>query len=790
VAVISFHRGGRDFYAPTCAVDFASFLFVLCFYQATVHFDTRGEALAETYHQGLFPIDYVLAVTGCAMLLIVDRVLYLHRWHVGKVVYHFLSYVFFVTVAFRLFHRHGVLQPTEQGRTWLLRVFFLLKSTSFALNARQLRSGYRGAGVLSTPRGVCSRSNDAFVTDRTEDEGDASFDKGAADTKKGGIQHTDTKQGTKPLSRLGPLSLIDDDDGGGGGGAPTTRTDFLTYVGYSLYLAVPFLYELRVLLDYTCLDSSLDLHDWLKLENITRDLFKTNVRNQNYFRVKQFGTPQPRFKKVFQQGGGVFLCLVLLIVAPFFIFSTSNPQVGINPVFGVSVNVTISSASVGGARGAFSGASVSSVGAFSASSGAFNASSSESSHGGSSSSVVRTATYLLFQGGSRVSFETPTEWRSLKTSGDDPHQKPPVQNPKQVQQVCVAPDSDKTWSLPPPVLREFNATVLRVGSLITVQWAFTRHLPVNNRVVFARSESVTLDDALVAQFKKALARSFVDKSGDDGTSHDKRDEDSRKASNSITLPSLYPRVWQLPGNGDPKGNYTTNARVDCVLSLRDDKPGTDDKNNNNNAPVTHWWGLRCGAFDDTDDAGSIPDEASTDDKKNSNKDTRLSSKSFSYPCVSTGSGPEVVLVSALVATGALASFSKLVGGVTGMYLVYVLAVGSFARSLSTNLVHKIPFNDLPSTRRIGRLIEDIYAMRRSREFHVEEKLFWLLIRIYRSPQVLFEFSRGRDGAAEPERPVQGKGVSGHGSFGKAGEGNGGKNDAVRRRGGWTSGDFF
>ena len=248
----------------------------------------------------------------------------------------------------------------------------------------------------------------------------------------------------------------------------------------------------------------------------------------------------------------------------------------------------------------------------------------------------------------------------------------------------------------------------------------------------------------MAQFKEALARSVVDTSGDDGTSHDKRDEDSRKASNSITLPSLYPRVWQLPGNGDPKGNYTTNARVDCVLSLRDDKPGTDDKNNNNNAPVTHWWGLRCGAFDDTDDAGSIPDEASTDDKKNSNKDTRLSSKSFSYPCVSTGSGPEVVLVSALVATGALASFSKLVGGVTGMYLVYVLAVGSFARSLSTNLVHKIPFNDLPSTRRIGRLIEDIYAMRRSREFHVEEKLFWLLICIYRLPQALFECSRGRD----------------------------------------------
>lgn len=101
------------------------------------------------------------------------------------------------------------------------------------------------------------------------------------------------------------------------------------------------------------------------------------------------------------------------------------------------------------------------------------------------------------------------------------------------------------------------------------------------------------------------------------------------------------------------------------------------------------------------------------------------------PCESRGGGPEVVLISSEVATGALASFSKLVGGLTGMYVVYVLAVGSFARTFTTNLVTHIPYNEFPCTARLTALCEDIYAMRHVREFVLEERLYWILIRIYR-----------------------------------------------------------
>ena len=191
----------------------------------------------------------------------------------------------------------------------------------------------------------------------------------------------------------------------------------------------------------------------------------------------------------------------------------------------------------------------------------------------------------------------------------------------------------------------------------------------------------------------------------------------------MILRGLYPRVWRLLGNGGPVANYTSDEQTDCALALN----GADT--------AVPWWGLRCGAASDATDGGG-----------------GSGSEAWRAPCESDGGGPEVVLVSAEVATGVLASFSQLVGGLTGMYVVYVLAVGSFARSFTTNLVTQIPYAELPSTHRLTALCEDIYAMRHAREFALEERLYWLLIRIYRSPAVLFEFTRTKSGDALPERP--------------------------------------
>ena len=245
-------------------------------------------------------------------------------------------------------------------------------------------------------------------------------------------------------------------------------------------------------------------------------------------------------------------------------------------------------------------------------------------------------------------------------------------------------------------------------------------------MLFAEGRAARLDAKQAADFSDAL----------------------RGGETEVILRGLYPRVWRLLGNGGPVANYTSDEQTDCALALN----GADT--------AVPWWGLRCGAASDATDGGG-----------------GSGSEAWRAPCESDGGGPEVVLVSAEVATGVLASFSQLVGGLTGMYVVYVLAVGSFARSFTTNLVTQIPYAELPSTHRLTALCEDIYAMRHAREFALEERLYWLLIRIYRSPAVLFEFTRTKSGDALPERPnpraARGAARARHG-------------DGLRRRGGWTA----
>jgi hypothetical protein len=94
------------------------------------------------YREGLFPIDYVVAVTACIFLIVLDRIIYLNRAKAAKVVYHYVTFAAFCAFIFHVYHRNG-----GSGNNGLLRAFFLLKSLSFALNARQVRSGYKTHGA-------------------------------------------------------------------------------------------------------------------------------------------------------------------------------------------------------------------------------------------------------------------------------------------------------------------------------------------------------------------------------------------------------------------------------------------------------------------------------------------------------------------------------------------------------------------------------------------------------------------------------------------------------------------
>ena len=427
------------------------------------------------------------------------------------------------------------------------------------------------------------------------------------------------------------------------------RNEEFASILFGIYYSIPFLYELKVLLDFACTASSLDIFDWLKLEDINRSLFEIDIRNKTYYKRYPFGKPQPTWKKVYLEGGGLFVLLFAALVVPFFVFSTSNPQVGPNPVLETRMNITFVSPS------------------------------------GSSA-------FEVFAGGNRRTIQS-EEWMSLNTDSVTP---PPVRHPNQIQDACLSPDSDKIWALPPPAMKDFSNSIV-AGTEILTYWNFRRALPLDNRLVTAGGRSVVLQEREAEKLRKMI-------SGEDD--------------DAVLIKGLYPRVWRVLGKGDPVREISTNQFVDCSFKL--------------NALNTSqpWWSVGCGVNVKLNSGDNI----------------------FWEQCKDTGSGPEIILISSEVATGAFAQFSKIVGGLTGMYVAYILAIGTFIRGMTSNLVTKIPHQDLPCTRRLTALCEDIYVMRNAGEHLLEERLYWLLIRIYRSPTVLFEFTRTERGDAEPERP--------------------------------------
>jgi hypothetical protein len=62
---------------------------------------------------------------------------------------------------------------------------------------------------------------------------------------------------------------------------------------------VPFLYELRALLDWTAAATSLNWYQWLKLEDIRASLFLEECRRQGR-EAKGIGNRVPRWQKFLQ----------------------------------------------------------------------------------------------------------------------------------------------------------------------------------------------------------------------------------------------------------------------------------------------------------------------------------------------------------------------------------------------------------------------------------------------------------------------------------------------------------
>lgn len=84
------------------------------------------------------------------------------------------------------------------------------------------------------------------------------------------------------------------------------------------------------------------------------------------------------------------------------------------------------------------------------------------------------------------------------------------------------------------------------------------------------------------------------------------------------------------------------------------------------------------------------------------------------------------------------------GGIIGMYTTFVIVISRVIRGIFVGSSVKIMFDDLPYVDRVLQLCLDIYLVRESMEFALEEDLFAKLIFLYRSPETMIKWTRPKE----------------------------------------------
>ncbi|XP_030240836.1 piezo-type mechanosensitive ion channel component [Drosophila navojoa] len=83
-------------------------------------------------------------------------------------------------------------------------------------------------------------------------------------------------------------------------------------------------------------------------------------------------------------------------------------------------------------------------------------------------------------------------------------------------------------------------------------------------------------------------------------------------------------------------------------------------------------------------------------------------------------------------------------GIIGLYTTCVYVVSRLIRSLIANNHRRLMFEDLPYVDRILQLCNDIYLVRETKEYRLEEDLYAKLLFLYRSPETLIKWTRYRE----------------------------------------------
>eukprot|EP01094_Clydonella_sp_ATCC50884_P029310 TRINITY_DN9135_c0_g1_i2.p1 TRINITY_DN9135_c0_g1~~TRINITY_DN9135_c0_g1_i2.p1 ORF type:complete len:999 (+),score=344.71 TRINITY_DN9135_c0_g1_i2:353-2998(+) len=109
------------------------------------------------------------------------------------------------------------------------------------------------------------------------------------------------------------------------------------YLIFMVYYSIPFVYELRTLLDWTIHDTSLTFFHWLKLEDIYSNAFMVKCKREKEA-TENLHAKQSFVVKI-GMGLSLFLGLVILLWFPLFLLSSANPTNKPNYVVSATIEI-------------------------------------------------------------------------------------------------------------------------------------------------------------------------------------------------------------------------------------------------------------------------------------------------------------------------------------------------------------------------------------------------------------------------------------------------------------------
>ncbi|KAF6171659.1 hypothetical protein GIB67_042174 [Kingdonia uniflora] len=165
--------------------------------------------------------------------------------------------------------------------------------------------------------------------------------------------------------------------------------------------------------------------------------------------------------------------------------------------------------------------------------------------------------------------------------------------------------------------------------------------------------------------------------------------------NSFCMYGVYPKYFRLTGSGEVRDLEQATDKVSGDLVL--------------NRGIPEWWSFHDMSASAGGGCGRL-------------------------------TGPMAIIISEETPPQGILGDTLSKFSIWSLYISFVLAVGRFIRLQCSDLRMRIPFENLPSCNRLIAICEDIYAARAEGELEVEEVLYWTLVKIYRSPHMLLEYT--------------------------------------------------